>query len=243
MMPYRPCVIVPFYNHHRFIAATLAKLAPYSMDVLLIDDGSDEPYRAEPDCPVRLHVVRLPKNLGKGAAVMAGFQEAFRQGYSHALQIDADGQHDISDVPLFLEESRFLPNAVVSGRPIYDASAPKLRIYGRYATHIWVWIETLSFEIKDSMCGFRLYPLEAAMRLIERVRIGRRMDFDTDILVRLYWQGVPVRFVETRVIYPEDGVSHFQGFSDNWRISMMHTRLFFGMLTRLPALLRRKGGL
>ena len=138
------------------------------------------------------------------------------------------------------DDSAEHPDAVISGCPVYDQSVPKGRLYGRYLTHVWVWINTLSLQIRDSMCGFRVYPLAATLALLNRAQIGRRMDFDVEILVRLHWQGVPIRNRPTRVIYPEDGVSHFQLWRDNARISKMHARLFFGMLLRMPQLLWRK---
>jgi hypothetical protein len=113
-------------------------------------------------------------------------------------------------------------------------------LYGRYATHIWVWINTLSFDIKDSMCGLRVYPVAAVTALAARRSIGARMNFDTDILVRLYWDGLAVVNLPTRVSYPADGVSHFRVWRDNVLISWMHTKLFFGMLPRIPSLLARK---
>jgi glycosyltransferase involved in cell wall biosynthesis len=212
---------------------------------LLVDDGS------EPGCARilaelatrhlgQVSLLRLEYNQGKGAAVVAGLREAHRRGYSHALQIDADGQHDPADIPGFVEEAGQHPDAVVTGRPIYDESVPKGRLYGRYATHVWVWINTLSLEIRDSMCGFRVYPLASAIALVDSVELGRRMDFDSEIIVRLHWRGVPVRNRDTRVRYPQDGVSHFDVWRDNVRISRMHATLFFGMLVRLPVLLWRK---
>ncbi len=125
------------------------------------------------------------------------------------MQIDADGQHDVADVPRFVEAARAEPAAVIPGRPVYDASAPKFARYGRYLTHVWVWIETLSFEIRDSMCGFRLYPLDLVCALIDRVALPERMDFDIEILVRLHWQHALFRSIPTRVTYATDGVSHF----------------------------------
>ena len=156
------------------------------------------------------------------------------------LQIDADGQHDTADLPRFIEAARAHPEAVICGIPAYDASVPKARLYGRYATHIWVWINTLSLHLRDTMCGFRVYPLPPVLRLIGEETIGRRMDFDTEVMVRLYWRQLPVEHLATRVTYPADGVSHFDVWRDNVRISRMHTRLFFGMLWRAPRLLWRR---
>ena len=129
---------------------------------------------------------------------------------------------------------------MIIGQPEFDDSVPKKRLYGRYATHIWVWINTLSFEIKDSMCGFRIYPLASTIDLLNTAKFQLRMGFDTEILVRLKWNNVPFVNVPTKVIYPENGISHFNALRDNIGISKAHTRLFFGMLIRLPQLLSRK---
>jgi hypothetical protein len=156
------------------------------------------------------------------------------------LQIDADGQHDVADVPRFLAESHADPQALVCGKPIYDDSVPRARLYGRYVTHVFVWIETLSMAIHDSMCGYRLYPLDATCAEIARKALPARMDFDTEVAVRLSWRGLPVRNLPTRVIYPENGLSHFRMWRDNLRISAMHTRLLLGMLPRAPLLFWRR---
>ncbi|VVE15455.1 glycosyl transferase family protein [Pandoraea communis] len=242
---FMPCVLIPVYNHPAHIARIVDTLLAQGLPVLLVDDGSDAPTRAVLESihaghPEAVTLERLPRNLGKGGAVAHGLQRAHALGYTHALQVDADGQHDLADVSMFLDEARQRPDAVICGTPRYDASVPKGRLYGRYITHFWVWVETLSFDIADSMCGLRVYPLAATAALLARHRPPARMAFDTDILVRLYWQGVPVQNRRTRVVYPENGISHFQMFRDNVGISWMHTRLVFGMLPRIPALLWRK---
>ncbi|HDX8382788.1 glycosyltransferase family 2 protein [Aeromonas hydrophila] len=229
-----PCILIPCYNHAGPLAAVLARLAEYGLPCLLIDDGSEPIAAAELAALAARYpwvtLLRHPHNQGKGGAVMTGLCRAHGLGFSHALQVDADGQHDLADIPALLAEAGKHPAALVSGRPLYDDSVPKGRLYGRYITHVWVWIETLSFAIKDSMCGFRVYPLAATCALLERVALGRRMDFDTEVMVRLYWAGVAVRFVPTRVIYPADGSSHFQLWRDNRDISWMHTRLVCRLL-------------
>jgi glycosyltransferase involved in cell wall biosynthesis len=245
MPEFAPCIVVPVYNHEHAIGAVLAGLLRAGVPCLLVDDGSGAACAAVLDRLARDHagrvnLVRLPHNQGKGAAVLAGMRRAAQLGYSHALQIDADGQHETGDVTAFLECARAHPQAIIAGHPVYDASVPKARLYGRYATHIWVWINTLSFEIKDSMCGFRVYPVAPVNVLAERGRLGKRMNFDTEILVRLFWSGRRVINVPTRVSYPADGVSHFRVWRDNVQISWMHTVLFFGMLVRLPRLLPRR---
>jgi glycosyltransferase involved in cell wall biosynthesis len=243
--PFNPVVVVPVYNHPEAIGLMVDGIRPHGVHCLLVDDGSNAECAAVLDrlaaaWPGEVSLLRLPRNRGKGGAVMAGMREAARRGHSHLLQIDADGQHDPGDIPAFLAESREHPDSVVAGCPVYDASVPKARLYGRYATHVWIWINTLSFEIRDSMCGYRVYPLAPTLALIDSVRIGERMDFDCEVLVRMHWRGTPVRNRPTRVTYPLDGVSHFDVLRDNLRISRMHAALFFGMLARLPLILANR---
>jgi glycosyltransferase involved in cell wall biosynthesis len=238
-----PVVVIPVYNHPGTIGAVVAQVRALGLRCILVDDGSSadcarvlDDLAQAPD----VTLVRLPVNRGKGAAMVAGFREAGQRGHTHVLQVDADGQHDTADIPHFIARSRENPAAVVAGCPIWDDTVPKGRLYGRYLTHVWVWINTLSFDIRDSMCGFRLYPLASLLPLLDRVRIGRRMDFDSDVIVRLHWRGVPVVNQPTQVTYPQDGISHFRMLRDNALISAMHARLFFGMLCRAPRLLWRK---
>jgi glycosyltransferase involved in cell wall biosynthesis len=240
----KSCIVIPFYNHAGAIAHVVDSLEPLGSPCFIVDDGSDAgAQQALSLIAARqswVTVLRLPQNGGKGAAVMAGCDAALAAGFTHALQIDADGQHDVADAMRLLEESRRDPAALVSGEAVYDSTVPRSRHYGRYLTHLWVWINTLSFDIRDSMCGFRVYPLAASCEIWRQYRIGRRMDFDTEIMVRLHWSGVRIIAVPTRVTYPRDGVSHFKMLEDNVFISRMHTRLFFGMLRRLPMLLGRR---
>jgi glycosyltransferase involved in cell wall biosynthesis len=238
------CILIPFYNHAGAIAHVVDALRPLDLPCFIVDDGSDAHAQqvlaqiAQRESWV--NVLRLPQNGGKGAAVMAGCDAALATGFTHALQIDADGQHDVGDAARLLDQARLHPAAMVSGEAIYDASAPRSRRYGRFLTHVWVWINTLSLDIRDSMCGLRVYPLEPTCAIWRRYRLGRRMDFDTEIMVRLHWSGVRIITVPTRVTYPRDGISHFKMLEDNVFISRMHTRLFFGMLIRLPALISRR---
>jgi len=237
------CVVIPVYDHEHAIGAVVESVRVQGLPLILVDDGSNDPCRRElerlsahPD----VVLLRHERNRGKGAAVVSGFKAARERGYTHAVQIDADGQHTLGDVRRFVEEARAHPDSVVCGRPVFDASIPKSRYYGRYLTHALVWLETLSFEIVDSMCGFRVYPLAPTMALLDRRGVGARMDFDTEILVRLVWRDTPTRWLATRVSYPLDGVSHFRMFFDNVRMTSLHVRLILGMLPRSPALLWRK---
>ena len=238
----KPLVIIPVYNHELAIGAVVDQVRAHGLPILLVDDGSKPSCAAVLDGLVKppdVLLLRRAKNGGKGAAVISGLQEASRLGFSHAVQIDADGQHALGDLPKFLVQATAHPDALITGQPMYDASVPKGRLYGRYLTHIWVWINTLSLAIKDSMCGFRVYPLARTLSALVP-SIGQRMDFDPEIAVRLVWSGAEVINLPTHVTYPTDGVSHFDVLWDNVRISGMHTRLFFGMLLRLPMILWRR---
>ena len=244
-MDFRPAVVIPVYNHAGAIGITLDRVLQYDCHVLLVDDGSeqachDELVALSKKYPERVALLVLAQNGGKGYAVKAGLRALFADGYSHAIQIDADGQHDISDLPDFIAAARNNPESLVTGYPQFDESVPRLRYYSRYLTHIWVWINTLSFDIRDSMCGFRVYPLAAVVQLLEQEKCGERMDFDPEVIVRWSWRGGHVLNMPTQVYYPIDGVSHFDLWHDNVLITLMHTRLFFGMVRRLPKLLWRK---
>lgn len=240
----RVCAVIPVYNHERAVSVTLEGVRKYELPVILVDDGSDEACAAElrrlSTADPQVKLVRLPLNQGKGGAVMAGLLHASRSGFSHALQIDADGQHDTGSLPTFIAAAAAQPKALICGEPRFDVSIPRHRFYLRYLTHVMVWLNTLSFQIRDSMCGLRVYPLSVVLPVIETERPGRRMDFDIEILVRLHWRGVAMRWIPARVSYPIDGISHFRLFSDNVLLTRLQIRLFFGMLTRLPVLLGRR---
>lgn len=239
---FRPAIIIPVFNHEQAIPHILAQVLTAGLPVLLVDDGSEAGCAAVLVALAEKHasvsLLRLAENGGKGAAVKAGLQWLLGQGYSHALQIDADGQHQSDDIGLFIAAAEKAPDKLITGCPDYDETVPKLRFYARYLTHIWIWINTLSMDIKDSMCGFRVYPLAGVVPLL--AACGNRMDFDPEILVRWHWQGGQVINLPTKVHYPMDGVSHFLVWKDTGLITVMHTRLFLGMLIRLPKLLWRK---
>lgn len=235
--------VIPCYRHGRKLESVVKGLDDYALKVIIVDDGCEgEDKEAlkntalEYGCALITH----EQNLGKGAAFKSALRYAAKQGFEHLLQIDADGQHDLLSIPALLKESGEHPGALISGVPQYDASVPKGRLYGRYITHMWVWLETLSFDLKDSMCGFRIYPVSSSLKAAGRC--GNRMDFDTEIMVRLYWAGVPCRFVPVKVNYPEDGISNFRMVKDNLRISLMHARLVCHMPLHLHSLLKRHLG-
>lgn len=237
-------VLIPVYDHEEAIGPTLVRVLEHGYPVLLVDDGSSVKCK---DVLIDLEqtyenvsLLRLEVNGGKGAAVKAGFRKLFERGYTHAIQIDADGQHDLEDFAAFIKSAVENPNTLITGYPKYDATVPKVRYYSRYLTHMWVWINTLSFKIKDTMCGFRVYPLQDILAIINKEECGNRMDFDPEIIVRWFWRGGDVINIPTKVHYPMDGVSHFYLWKDNYLISIMHSRLFLGMLQRFPKLIWRK---
>ena len=239
----KPCLLIPNYDHGSTIAAVVDSLAEFQLPCLIVNDGSHDETRRELERVEAetewVEVIHRPENGGRGAALRTGYRAAYERGFSHALQLDADGQHESSDVPKLLEAAFKNPEALVLGRPVFDESAPALRLYGRMLSQFWVWVETLSFAIEDPLCGFRCFPLEATVRLLDEHPMGDRMDFDPEIAVRLYWQGLDIVNVPTDVRYHEGGVSHFAAGYDTWLIAKAHVRLVGGMLLRIPSLLGR----
>lgn len=240
---FRPCALVPVYNHGSTALAVVAGLSERGLSTILVDDGSAEETKAYLRAVIAAVpgtiLVTLPENRGKGEAVIIGFARAKEEGYTHALQVDADGQHDLGEVGRFIEASRAEPGAVIAGFPVYDGSAPRSRVQGRKITNFWTAIETLSLDLEDAMCGFRVYPVERSLRAVSSLLMSRRMGFDIEVLVRLHWDGGAIRFLPVRVIYPEGGSSNFHMVRDNLRITGVHTKLFFGMIARSPLIILR----
>lgn len=230
------CAIVPTYNNPITVERVVQKLLSQGLDVVLVDDGSSEAgaaAAARAGSQEGVHLLRREKNGGKGAAVQDGFSWALKLGFTHGLQVDADGQHDLDDVPRLLSAARKNPEALILGYPLFDESAPKGRLIGRKISIFWCNLETWGKKIVDPLCGFRVYPLVACEKLGP---LGKRMDFDAEIAVRLVWEGVPVINLPTKVRYltPEEGgVSSFDMVRDNVRISWMHTRLITRGILRL----------
>ena len=239
------CIVVPHFDHVAQFRTLLPQLAGHGLPLVVVDDASPEAVYQDLQRLLEEHagnsmLIRHAENQGKGGAVMTGLRAALDAGYTHALQIDADGQHDVADVPRFLEAAARYPAQVICGEPTFDESISRLRYYGRFLTLSLSWLESLSTEIRDALCGFRVYPLESIVAIFERRRPGSRMAFDPEILVRATWSGIRLHFIPVHVRYPEGGLSHFLYFRDNAEISWMHIRLVFGMLLRLPKLLWRR---
>ena len=242
--------IIPVYRHGKTACLIAQQLAVMGLPVIMIDDGNEEKtqkelgeyaasFAATSENASGVFLVRLEKNSGKGEAVIRGFQKAAELGLTHVLQIDADGQHDAGKAKFYLEESARNPDKIICGYPEFDESAPKSRVKGRKISVFWGAVVTLSMKFKDMLCGFRVYPVNESLRAAGSIFLDKRMGFDTEILVRLYWNNVLPVFYPIKVIYPKDGISNFHIITDNFRISCMFARLFIGMLLRFPLLVTR----
>lgn len=238
------CTVVPHFDHVEQFKVLLPRLSAEGLPLVVVDDASPLESYKELQQLLDEHadgsiLVRHTENLGKGGAVMTGLRTALDAGFTHALQIDADGQHDVADIVRFRDASQKNPNCIICGQAVFDQSISKLRYYARYITLSLSWLESLSTQIRDALCGFRVYPLEPVVTLFEQSNPGKRMAFDPEILVRAVWAGMRLKFIPVKVQYPEEGKSHFLYVRDNIEISWMHTRLIVGMLLRLPRLIRR----
>ena len=226
----RTCALIPTFNNPLTVAGVVTEVRRHLDDVLVVDDGSHDEGRRVLDAigaQGLARVIRRDRNGGKGAAVKTGLRAAQELGFSHALQIDADGQHDTRDIPKFLARAAEKPQAAVLGHPVWDETMPPGRRAAHALTNFMVFVQTGGRNIVDPQCGFRVYPVEPALAVAAR---GERMDFDVEIAVRLYWAGVPIVNVPTGVRYlPRDagGTSHFRPVRDNVALTLMHTRLLF----------------
>jgi predicted LPLAT superfamily acyltransferase len=234
----KACFLIPCFDHGAPLRDVLARLERFHLPCLVVDDGSGAETQAALAAACAelpwLSVHRLPQNAGKGAALMAGYRVAASRGFTHVLQLDADGQHDVGAVPRLLEAMERQPEALVLGRPIFDASAPRARLLGRKLS-IWsVWAATRSLAIRDPLCGMRGVPLDLALRVIESAELGRRMEFDPEFAVRCVWAGAPVVSIDVNVTYPPGGLSHFRGAADSRALSRTYARLITGIGARRP---------
>jgi glycosyltransferase involved in cell wall biosynthesis len=240
-------VLIPSFNPGAKVYETVRAARQCWDPVWVVVDGSNDgtPTKLQrmADQDKGLSIIVLPANVGKGAAVLRGLDLAAERGYSHALTMDSDGQHPAEYIPDFMAASIREPNCMILGRPVFDKSAPALRVGGRRVSNWWANLETLWAGIDDSLFGFRVYPIAPLSRIMHHQRFMRRFDFDAEAVVRLCWLGVkpvnlpaPVRYFSAE----EGGISHFRYLRDNALLTWMHTRLFFGFVLRLPRLLARK---
>jgi glycosyltransferase involved in cell wall biosynthesis len=240
-------VVIPSYNTGRAVYETVraarAAWSPVWVVVDGSDDGTADALRALAADDPGLRVDVLERNRGKGSAVLHALEAARAAGFSHALTMDADGQHPADLIAEFMRESMAHPDAMVLGRPVFDASAPLLRVRGRRVSNWWTNLETLGAGIDDSLYGFRVYPIGPLVDVMRGQRWMRRFDFDTEAVVRLAWRGMrPINVAApVRYLRPEEGgVSHFRYGRDNALLSWMHLRLMAGFVFRLPTLLLRR---
>lgn len=240
-------VLIPSYNPGSKVYETVHAARQHWNPVWVVvdgsTDGSAEGLQAMAAQKEGLRVMVLPRNQGKGAAVLHGLDQAAAAGFSHVLTMDSDGQHPSDRIPAFMAESARQPAAMILGVPIFDASAPGLRVKGRRISNWWANLETLWAGIGDSLFGFRVYPVEVLRGVMRHQPWMRHFDFDPEAAVRLCWRGIrPVNLpAPVRYHRPEDGgVSHFRYLRDNLLLTWMHARLFIGFLLRLPILLRRR---
>lgn len=240
-------VLIPSYNPGAKVYDTVRNARQYWNPVwVVIDgstDGSEVALQAMAAEDPGLRVIHLPQNKGKGTAVLHGLNLAAAEGYTHALTMDSDGQHPPDLIPAFMAESIRQPGAMVLGMPIFDASAPNIRVQGRKISNWWANVETLWAGIGDSLFGFRVYPIDPLRKIMRYQPWMRHFDFDPEAAIRLSWRGVkvvnlpaPVRYFST----DEGGVSHFRYLRDNILLTWMYTRLFIGFVLRLPMLLARR---
>jgi glycosyltransferase involved in cell wall biosynthesis len=245
-MPEPSClVLIPSYDSGPRLIETVSEARAQWPQVWVVVDGStdgrDAPVRRAAETDPGLRVLELARNSGKGAAVLHGLRAAMAEGFTHALTMDADGQHPAAMIPPFMSAAQAEPDAMILGLPAFGEDAPLLRVRGRRISNWWADFETLGLGIGDSLFGFRVYPIAPLVRIMERSRWMRRFDFDPEAAVRLCWAGIRPRNLSAPVRYlrPEEGgVSHFCYGRDNLLLTGMHIRLVLGMLLRLPGLLR-----
>ena len=240
-------VLIPSYNPGPKVFETVAgALAHWEPVWVVVDGSSDGTAQGLQELAGRqpgLRVIVRERNGGKGRAVLEGCEAAAREGFTHALTMDSDGQHPAASIPQFMAASQAQPRALVLGAPVFDASAPALRVKGRRISNWFANFETAGLGIKDSLYGFRVYPIADLVAVMRRQPWMRRFDFDPEASVRLVWRGLDPVNLEAPVRYlrpDEGGVSHFNYWRDNALLTWMHSRLMFEGLLRRPWLLRRK---
>jgi glycosyltransferase involved in cell wall biosynthesis len=235
-------ILIPSYNTgYRLLRTVEDALAVWSPVWVVVDgstDGSDTPLDELSARMPQLRVLRLPQNGGKGAAVLEGFNAALTAGFTHALVLDADGQHPIDHITSFMTTSINRPDALVLGRPVFGPEVPLERLYGRKLSVGLVHAECLGHGIDDPLFGFRVYPMMETRDILTSIRSARRYDFDPEVAVRLFWRGVPPLNLPAPCRYidkADGGISHFHYLRDNIRMVWLHTRLIVRLLFTFPS--------
>lgn len=244
-MSFRPLVVLPSFNSGSQLARTLRAARAECSEVWVVVDGSTDGSDREAEALglSGVRFLRLTKNSGKGGAILEALRAASREGFTHLLAMDADGQHPAGRIRPFLDVAEKNPEAFLCGVPVFGPDAPVERVKGRVVGNSFARLETLGLGARDSLFGFRLYPVEPALAVMEQTRWGRRFDFDTILAVRLSWAGLPCINIPVPVTYPpraEGGVTHFRYLRDNLLLVAAHARLLMEWPLRLPGLLRRR---
>ncbi|WP_438479904.1 glycosyltransferase family 2 protein [Oleiharenicola lentus] len=241
-------VILPTYNTGAKLRGVVAEVLRHWQPVMVVVDGSTDDGAREmrelATTEPQLSVIVLPKNSGKGAAVLVAAEAAVARGFNHALVMDADGQHPAESIAEFMAASRRHPAAAVLGDPIFGPEVPRERLYGRKLSTGMTRVEVLGAGVDDALFGFRIYPLKPLLQVLGPRRSGRRYDFETEAMVRLMWAGVPTVNLRAPVRYftrAQGGVSHFHYLRDNVLLFRVHFRLVVELIfLRWPAMLRHR---
>ena len=225
----RCCCVIPVFNHASTAPAVIERTRAVMPDVLVIDDGSEDIDLAEHYAGTGIEVIRHPRNLGKGAALLTAIRTLAPRGYDYMITLDADAQHDPEDIP------RFLPllnddcgTLVVGVRDFTVPNVPGRSKFGRAFSNFWFLVET-GRTISDSQSGFRAYPL----RYVSQIACSSlHYTFETELLTRCMWAGLDLAEVPISTHYdpPGERITHFRPFRDNWRMTWLHTRLVFRRL-------------
>jgi len=217
-------VLLPTYNNAGSLAKVIEDVFRYTNSVLIVNDGStdatEEILKAYPS----LKIISYVPNKGKGYALRQGLRAAADAGFDYAITLDSDGQHYASDLPIFLEEIRMTPGALLVGaRNMRVDNVPTKSSFGNRFSNFWYWFNT-HIQLPDTQSGYRLYPVQ---RMGRKHYFTRKYEFEIEVLVRAAWSGIPVRAIPVSVYYPPaaERVTHFRPFKDFTRISILNTVL------------------
>ncbi|NOZ88106.1 MAG: glycosyltransferase family 2 protein [Deltaproteobacteria bacterium] len=227
----KPFVLIPVYNHSSTIGSVVKSASKY-LDVIVVDDGSSDGSGENAE-RAGAFLLRHGTNMGKGAALLTGMKHGLTLGYTHAISMDADGQHDSNDIPVLLNELKAHPDSLVVGNRIMQGTdAPIGSRIGRYISDFWVSIEGLTFA-RDAQCGFRIYPLSSILALDLRTS---GFDWEIEVLVKAARAGIPIRSIPVHVSYGALRITHFDLWKDNVKLSKLNARLFMELPFAIPTI-------
>ena len=228
----RSFITIPVYNHGVTLRRVVEKCLRHHDRILVVDDGSSVAV-ADLLTGLPVELLRHEVNQGKGAALLTAARWGLEHDYSHMICLDADGQHDPEDLPRFFAAIEQEPLTVFVGHRDFDQQTiPGASRFGRQFSNFWLRLQT-GARIKDSQSGFRAYPLVIFRHLTFWTR---RYNFEVEVLVRSAWAGVPLKDVDIGVYYPppQERISHFRGFMDNWRLTLLNTHLTLRSIVPWP---------